>query len=48
MKCAFIADTGTGDINQRLVGKGLSELVKNKDIMIDFEKTTFLTHLCKE
>ena len=32
MKCAFIADTGTGDMNQRLVGKGLSELVKNKDI----------------
>ena len=30
MKCAFIADTGTGDMNQRLVGKGLSELVKNK------------------
>jgi DNA repair exonuclease SbcCD nuclease subunit len=32
MRCAFIADTGTGDSNQRLVGKGLSKLVKDKDI----------------
>ena len=39
MKCAFIADTGTGDMNQKLVGKGLSELVKNKgntDVKIKF------------
>ena len=32
MKCAFIADTGTGDFNQRKVGKGLAELVRKNDI----------------
>ena len=32
MRCAFIADTGTGDNNQRIVGIGLSKLIKNKNI----------------
>ena len=32
MRCAFIADTGTGDMNQTIVGEGLSKLIKNKDI----------------
>ena len=32
MKCVFIADTGTGDDNQRAVGRGLSKLVRDNDI----------------
>ena len=32
MRCAFIADTGTGCDFQKSVGKGLSKLIKDKNL----------------